>query len=252
MRPIEPAFDRTGEFWATSLDAPQKDVSALEDTIARQCAELNQRLTEVLELHTMQSRQATELEAAHEEIDRLKQAISGLRAAASQQRLDAAAAQDEISCLEKEKADLREQLARSQQEMKALEGRMAVVEASKANAAAALKQIGDLNSELAVATAERFKLVASVHGEKRRYNQQTTFWQDKIKSAETMAETREMQVKHLQDVRSKLDQRIQVLEVLLQSEREVAERKISRLTDELERHRASSVDGHSLPLISGT
>jgi len=97
MRPIEPAFDRAGEFWATSLDAPQKDVSALDVTIARQSSELNQRLTEVLELHTMQSRHATELEAAHEEIDRLKQAISELRAAASQQRLDAAAARDEIS-----------------------------------------------------------------------------------------------------------------------------------------------------------
>ena len=252
MRPIEPAFDRAGEFWATSLDAPQKDVSALEDTIVRQSAELNQRLTEVLELHTMQSRQATELEAAYEEINHLKQTISELRAAASQQRLDAADAQDQISCLENDKADLRDQLAQAQHEMMALEVRMAAFDASKANAAAALNQISDLNSELAVATAERFKLVASVHGEKRRHNQQTTFWQDKIKSAETMAETREMQVKHLQDVRGKLAERIQVLEALLQSEREVAERKIARLSEELERSRSSLVDWHSLPLISGT
>jgi dissimilatory sulfite reductase (desulfoviridin) alpha/beta subunit len=56
-----------------------------------------------------------------------------------------------------------------------------------------------------------------------------------------MAETREMQAKHLQEVRAKLDERIQVLEALLQSEREVAERKIARLADELERCRSSSV-----------
>ena len=240
MRPIEPTFDRAGEFWAASLDAPQKDVSALEDTIARQSTELNRRLTEVLELHTMQSRQATELEAAQEEINRLKQTISELRAAASRQRMDAAAAQDEISCLENDKVDLREQLAQARHEMKALEVRMAAFDASKANAAVALKQISDLNSELTIAAAERFRLVASVHGEKRRHNQQASFWQEKIKSAETMAETREMQVKHLQDVRSKLDERIQVLEALLESEREVVERKIARLTDELERYRSSS------------
>jgi septal ring factor EnvC (AmiA/AmiB activator) len=82
--------------------------------------------------------------------------------------------------------------------------------------------------------------VASVHGEKRRSNQQASFWQSKIKNTEAMAETREMQVKHLQDVRGKLDERIQVLEALLQSEREVAERKIARLTDELDHCRSST------------
>ena len=252
MKAIEPVFDRAGEFWAAASDAPQKDISALEDTIARQSAELNLRLTEVLELHTMQSRHAAELEAAQEEINRLKEAISELRAAASRQRMEAAAAQDEITCLENDKADLHAQLARAQEEVKALERRMAIVDANEANAAAALRQISDLNSELVAVAADRFKLVASVHGEKRRHNQQASFWQDKIKSAETMADTREMQVKHLQEVRGRLDKRIQVLEALLESEREVAERKIARLTEELERHRSSPVDGRALPLISGT
>jgi chromosome segregation ATPase len=240
MKFIEPAFDRAGEFWQASLDVPQKEIDALEETIARQSSELKLRLTEVLELYNLQSRQTAELQAAHEEIDRLKQIISKLRGAASQQRMDAAAAQDEISCLENDKADLREQLARTRQEMNALESRMAAVDASEANAAAALKQISYLNSELAVAAAERFKLVASVLGEKRRHNQQTSFWQSRIKSVEAMAETRTMQVNHLQDVRGKLDKRIQVLEALLESEREVAERKITPLTDEVERYRSSS------------
>src|SRR5262245_36280928 len=237
MKLIEPAFDPAGEFLPASFDAPQKDIRALEDTIARQSAELNLRLTEVLELHTIQSRQAAELEAAHEEIDRLKLTISKLRSAAAQQRMDAVAAQDEIASLENRKADLREQRAGAQREVDKLADRMAAFDAQKANTAAALKQIGDLNSELVAAAAERFKLVASVHGEKRRSNQQASFWQSKIKNTAAMAETREMQVKHLQDVRGKLNERIQVLEALLESEREVAERKIARLTEEIERCR---------------
>ena len=240
MKFIEPAFDPAGEFFPAPFDASQRDIRALEDTIARQSVELNQRLTEVLELYNAQSRQAAELEAAHEEIGRLKLTISKLRSDATQQRMDAAAAQDEISSLENDRADLREQLAGAQREVDKLADRMAAFDAQKANTAAALKQISDLNSELVVASAERFKLVASVHGEKRRANQQASFWQGKIKNTEAMAETREMQIKHLQEVRGKLDERIQVLEALLESEREVAERKITRLTDELERCRPSS------------
>jgi len=243
MKFIEPAFDPAGEFLPASFDAPQRDIKALEDTIATQSLELNSRLTEVLELYNVQSRQAAELEAAHEEIDQLKLAISKLRSVATQQRMDAAAAQDQISSLENDKTELREQLAQAQREVDKLADRMAVFDAQKANTAAALKQISDLNSELVAAAAERFKLVATVHGEKRRSNQQASFWQSKIKNTEAMAETRGVQVKHLQDVRGKLDERIQVLEALLESEREVAERKIARLTDELERCRSSSVAG---------
>ena len=186
------------------------------------------RLTEVLELYNMQSRQAGELQAAREEIERLKQTISVLQRVAKQQRVNAAVAQYKIACLEHDKAVLREQLD-------TLADQMAALDARKANAAAALEQISYLNSELAVATADRFKLVASVQGEKRRHNQQASFWQDKIKSAEVRAETREMHVKHLEAVRGRLDKRIQVLEALLESEREVAERKIARLTEERER-----------------
>src|SRR5215510_15263323 len=116
MKFTEPAFDPAGEFLPASFDAPQRDIKALEDTIARQSLELNLRLTEVLELYNVQSRQAAELEAAHEEIDQLKLTISKLRSDATQQRMDAAAAQDEISALENDRIELREQLAGSQQE----------------------------------------------------------------------------------------------------------------------------------------
>ena len=168
MKFIEPAFDRAGEFWPASSDAPQRDISALENTIARQSSELDLRLTEVLELYNMQSRQAGELQAAREEIERLKQTISVLQRVAKQQRVNAAVAQDKIPCLEHDKAVLREQLD-------TLADQIAALDARKANAAAALEQISYLNSELAVATAERFKLVASVQGKKRRHNQQASF-----------------------------------------------------------------------------
>ena len=62
--------------------------------------------------------------------------------------------------------------------------------------ASALAQIGNLNSELAAAMVERFKLVATVHGEKRRYSQKTSFWEDKVKSAEAKTANQEMCVKH--------------------------------------------------------
>jgi len=115
----------------------------------------------------------------------------------------------------------------------------ATLNAGEANAASALAQIGNLNSELAAAMAERFKLVATVHGEKRRYSQKTSFWEDKVKSAEAKTENQEMRVKHLEEVRRKLDTRIQVLETLRESEREAAERKIAQLSDELKRCQSS-------------
>jgi len=104
-----------------------------------------------------------------------------------------------------------------------------------------LEQVKFLNSELATAAAERFKLVAAVQGEKRRQhsvlNQQTSILEGKIKKTEALAATQGMQIKHLKTVRGKLDKRVQVLEALLRSEQEVAELKIKRLTEELKRNR---------------
>jgi septal ring factor EnvC (AmiA/AmiB activator) len=101
-----------------------------------------------------------------------------------------------------------------------------------------------LNSEVVSASAERFKLVAAAQGEKRRHrtalNQQTSALEDKIKKAEVLAATQEAQIKHLETTRGKLDKRVEVLEALLKSEREVAERKISRLNEQLQRDRPAN------------
>jgi uncharacterized coiled-coil protein SlyX len=79
-----------------------------------------------------------------------------------------------------------------------------------------------------------------MHGEKRRYNLQTSSLEERIKKAESKTEKQEMQINHLEAVRCKLDKRIQLLEALLRSEHEVAARKIKRLSEELERNRSDS------------
>src|SRR5262249_46268156 len=254
MRSIEPAFDAV---LPRLPEISDKDISVLENTIARQSAELNLRLTEVLELYNAQNRQANEAQIAQEEIARLSQTILALQGTIAQQRSDARAAQNKITDLEGERAVLRSHLDEALRESKALAGRMLAIQiafdARETNVTSALEQVEYLNSELATAAAERFRLVAAVHSEKRRLNQQTSSLEGKIKKTEGIAATQEMQINHLGAVRGKLDKRIQVLEALLKSEREIAELKIKRLSDEIERYRSgcSATDGHS-PAPQGT
>ena len=188
MESVEPAFDFAGEFHPARLHGPQTDISLLENTIAKQSSELNLRLTEVLELYNVQARHAGELQAAHEEIDRLQQTNAELLRAVTRQRTLAAAVQDKITSLERDKAALSRQHALALLEIVTLTGRInamrATLDAKEANAASALAQIDHLNSELAAVATERFRLVAAVHSEKRRHNQQTSFWEDKIKNSE--------------------------------------------------------------------
>jgi chromosome segregation ATPase len=238
MRSVEPAFDPLGEFCPALPDNLYSDVHSLENTIAKQSSELNARLTEILELYNVQARQADKLEAAREEIDHLKQKLSALQAAAMQQSSAVAAAREKISSFENNKVLLERQLREALEREKILEGRLQALQtafdARATNVASALEQIGYLNSELGTAAAERFKLVAAVHSEKRRHNQQTSIWEDKSKRTLAKIETQEMQIKYLEAVRGKLDKRIEVLEALLKSEPEVAGRKIKRLSEELE------------------
>jgi chromosome segregation ATPase len=242
MRLIEPAFDTPVPLRPS--DISDRDISALENTIARQSAELNLRLTEVLELYNAQTRQADEAQAAHEEIARLRQTISVLQGTIAQQKVDACASQAKISHLEGETALLRSQLDEALRESKALADQMLAMQtafdASKTNVTSALNQVQYLNSELATAAAERFRLVAAVHSEKRRLNQQTATLESRIKKTGAVAATQEVQINHLEVVRGKLDKRIQILEALLKSDREIAELKIKRLSNELQRHQHGS------------
>ena len=145
MKFIEPTFDPAGGAWPLPSNTHQKDISGLENKIAKQSSELNLRLTEILELYNLQSRHANELDTAHEEISRLQRIVSALHGNLKQQKIDAATAQDKITDLENDKAVLRAQLNQTLQDSKSLAGRLHAVQtafdARETNAASALEQV---------------------------------------------------------------------------------------------------------------
>jgi chromosome segregation ATPase len=239
---VEPAFDGREQHWPAQRVVTHDDVANLENTIARQTAELNQRIMEVADLYNVQQRQANALQGAREEIDRLEQLVLGLQDAATAQKADLAAAHDKIATLENDKVALREQFDKAVRESrKAAERTLAmeaVYRARETNVASALGQVEALNSELASATAERFKLVAAMQGEKKRHRsllqEHTSILEERARRAEALAANRETQIRNLEDSRAKLAERGDVLDSLLKSERDVAELKIRRLTWELQ------------------
>src|SRR5262249_51227004 len=105
------------------------------------------------------------------------------------------------------------------------------------NVAAALEQVELISSELTTASAERFKLVAAVQAERKQHrdvlNERTLMLEDRILKAEALAENRERRIRSLEEERSKLTERAELLEALLQSERETSGLKTRRLTAEL-------------------
>ena len=241
MKFVEPAFETGGDLWRTSSNVPDADARALNEKLARQSAELNRRLTEILELHNVHQRQANELQDAHDEIDRLSQTVSALQEAVTQYQAGAAAAEDEIVLLESEKAALQAQLDGAFEESKTLADRVLAAEAAakrrEDNVASSLKQIDFLNAELMAASSERFKVVAAMQGEQRRqrsaFNQQKSMLEIRLQEKEALAATQAATIKQLEGVRDELDKRFRVIEALLTSEREAAERKTRRTAEDL-------------------
>lgn len=237
---LEPVFDAGPQCWPALSD---NDILALESTIARQSEELNQRLTEVICLYNSQQQQANELEAACREIGRLSQALSVLQQEAARYKVDIAAAHDKVAALENEKEDLRERLEKAEQDSTALTGRLLGMEAAfkvrEKNVVSAMQQVELMNSELTVTTAERFKLVAALQAERKQHrstlHEKTSVLEGKLRRAEAGAESRERQTKRLEGDCDRLNERVEVLEALLESERQVADAKIKRLTEELQR-----------------
>ena len=85
------------------------------------------------------------------------------------------------------------------------------------------------------ASAERFRLVAAMQGEQRRqrsvFNQQKSILEYKLQEKEALAATQGAKIKQLEGIRDELDKRFRVIEALLTSEREAAERKTKRATE---------------------
>lgn len=239
MKLVEPAFETGGDLWRTPPNGHDADARALNEKFARQSAELNLRLTEVLELHNLQQRQANELEDAYDEIGQLRQTVSALQEAVTQYKVGAAAAEDKIVLLESENASLQAQLDGSLEESKALADRVLAAEQTarrrEENVDTSTKQIEFLNAELMAASAERFKMVASMQGEQRRQrsalNQQKSMLEHRLQEKEALAAAQSTKIKQLEGVRDELDKRIRVIEALLSSEREAAGRKAKQVVN---------------------
>ena len=235
---IEPVFEVAGQQWPT-LSA--NDILALENTIARQSAELNQRLTEVIDLYNFQQQQDNELQAARQEIDRLSQIVSQLQQTMTQYKAEVTAAQNKIALLENEKTDLRGELDGVVHDSRRVTGQLLAMETAfkirEGNVASAMEQVELMSSELTTASAERFKLVAAVQAERKQHrnvlNERTSILQDRARKAEAVAENRERRIKVLEDDCSRLTERAELLEALLKSERETSELKIKRVSEEL-------------------
>ncbi len=246
-QPAEPSFDARA--WPVVAAPQHRNVGALEDMIAKQSAELNLRCTQVADLYNLQQRQANELQVACEEIDRLSGTIASLLEKTAQQDADAETAKKQIALLESEKTALRVRLETALADSGDLSQRLLSVETAfndrETSLASALEKIDTLNSELIAASADTFKIVAVTTGEKQRYrselSQQKMGYEARIKALEATASAQDTQVKTLEEARTRLARRVEILETLRKSERETAEFKIKELTDELQRERL----GHS-------
>ncbi len=223
----------------------QNNISALEETIAKQSAELNLRCTQVADLYNLQQRQANELQIACEEIDRLGGTISTLLDKTAQQEAEAEATKKQVALLEDEKATIQAQLKKALAESRDVSQRLLSVETAfndrETILASALEKIDTLNSELIAASADTFKVVAVTTGEKQRYrselNQQKASFEARIKTLESTGAAQDTQIKNLEEVRTRLARRVEILETLRKSERESAEFKIKELTEELQHER---------------
>jgi chromosome segregation ATPase len=244
-KPVERLLDADERAWPVAPTTRQNNIIALEEMIAKQSAELNLRCTQVADLYNLQQRQADELQVACEEIDRLSGTISTLLERTALQEAEAEAAAKQIALLDREKTALRDQLDKTLRDSCEVSRRLLTVETAfndrETTLASALEKIDQLNSELIAASADTFKVVAATTGEKQRYrselNQQKAHFEARLKTLESAAAAQDAQVKNLDEVRTRLAKRVEILETLRKSEREAAEFKIKELTEELRRER---------------
>lgn len=244
-QPAQALLDANARAWPVVAVPQGRSVRALEDTIAKQSDELNLRCTQVADLYNLQQRQANELQVACEEIDRLSATIANLVEQTAQQDAEADAAKKQIAVLNDEKATLRSRLENALAEARDAAQRLLIVETAfndrETSLASALEKIDSLNSELIAASADTFKVVAVTTGEKQRYrselNQQKSSYESRIKALEAAAAAQDTQVKTLEDARTKLARRVEILETLRASEREASEFRIKELTEDLQRER---------------
>jgi hypothetical protein len=272
-RQVNPPADPDGRRWPTLPAVPGAPVKALENTLAEQSAELAFRCAQIADLCNIRQQQATELQIACDEIERLCASIASLEATVSQCESDTAAAMQNLLHSEKEKMALRTLLESAQQDSSNALRRLLQAETElndkELAIASALERIEELRGELAIKPEESSRIAAAVEEANQRHrtelNRRSMHFEEQIKKFEGMIADRETEIKKLQAERAKAEMRsddlaktisvleseqkqaqekiesrashIDFLETVLKVEREQSEEKLAQLAAELERAR---------------
>ena len=267
------ALDIEERHWPVLSAPPQIGVSVLEGKITEQSKELAVRCRQVADLFNLQQQQASELEIACDEIDRLNNTIESLQDTATQQKTESAATKKTLVLAGEENIALREQLDKTLIESAGLSKRLLAAETAFNDRAiavsVALERVEPLNAELTAALAQILRLSTALDeaNQLRRdeINQQKAHFENQIRMISALVAEQDMQIRNLENVRDMQARRcddlaktvnflegtlqstrdkcesqirfVKVLETRLRFERETVALKIKELNLELERER---------------
>jgi hypothetical protein len=270
----DPAVDADGRRWPTLSPAPPDLKKELENKIKELSEELTQRYAQIADLCNVRHQQDSELQEARNMIDSIDNTISMLKGEIEKHASDASAARQELARSNRENATLRMELENKKCESAALLKRSLKVDVAfndrEVTIASARETVEFLRRDVAAKAAEASNLRATIKEVNRRHrdelNQKDMQFRIQIKKFEVMLSERDMQLKALDKVHSKLVERynslasnmdalegtdriagektksqnelVELLETLLRAERESAEIKIRELTEELQRERS--------------
>ena len=249
-------------------------VSVLENTVAEQSAELTLRGTQIADLCDIRDQQAAELQAAHDENDRLTESIAALQEAAIKRESEGAAAMHKLRLSDNDRLALRAQLDNATRYSTELSQQMLEVNMmlnDKETAAASNQERFDrLNEAFTETQVEKRNLGALVEELKHRHrnelNDQRARFEGLLGQIKIVVAKRDQEIKGLKKARSdlagrcdglvesvgalesaqqqmqaKIDSRTRLIELLesqLRAQRETAERQIDGLSAELQRLRS--------------
>ena len=270
----DPTVDADGRRWPTLLPAPPDLKKELENKIKELSDELTQRHAQIADLCNVRHQQDSELQEARNMIDSIDNTIAMLKGEIGKHASEASAARQELARSNRENVTLRMQLEKMKSESAAALNRSLKVEVAfndrEVAVASARETIEFLRRDVAAKAAEASNLRATIKEINRRHldelNQKDINFRIQFKKFEVMLAERDMQLKTLDKIHSKLVERyndlannmdtiesteriagektksqnelVELLEASLRAERESAEIKIKELTEELQRERS--------------
>lgn len=269
-RAATPVIDLDERPWPTLDVPPKQGPSPLEKKVADQERELALRCSQVADLYNLQERLQAELQAAHDEIDRLNASFTDMQETATHHVATAAERKKAVTALYQENAVLRSKLDKAHDEAADISRQMLAIETMfndrEVVITSALEQADLLKAELAAAGDEKARLTAALDEANRRQQDDATRHEAEIEDLNRKIEslfvdngiqlkTREKLAKRCdeltksaaaleserQETKSRLatqGEHTRFLETVLRVERETAEARIKELTEKLEHERA--------------